>query len=254
MEINGNIILRIKENIKWKYNFKNKGKYEIKIVFKKILNNINGLFENCKNIYSIDLSNFNTSKVTDMGYIFNKCNKLKIIKGIEKFNTINVINMRGMFQLCNEIEELNLSNFNTSKVTDMECMFNECNKLKIIKGIEKLNTINVINMNGMFNLCNEIKELNLSNFNTSNVTDMGFMFAMFNLCNEIEELNLSNFNTSNVTDMEFMFTGCNKLKLLNIFKFNIKIDCITKNIFYLINKDKCKLICQDNFLNNLFYS
>ena len=91
----------------WKYNFKNKGKYNIKIVFKKILKNLSGLFENCNKIYSIDLSNFNTSKVTDMTCMFNGCNQLKIIKGIEKFNTINVINMEGMFQLCNEIEELN---------------------------------------------------------------------------------------------------------------------------------------------------
>ena len=35
-----------------------------------------------------------------------------------------------MFQLCNELEYLDLSNFNTSNVTDMEGMFNECHKLK----------------------------------------------------------------------------------------------------------------------------
>ena len=46
-----------------------------------------------------------------MSYMFNECNKLKLIKGIEKFNTINVINMKAMFEECNEIEELDLSNF-----------------------------------------------------------------------------------------------------------------------------------------------
>ena len=107
----------------------------------------------------------------------------------------------------------------------MGFMFGGCYKLKIIKGIEKFNTFNVNNMS-----------------------------AMFQECNEIEELNLSKFNTSKVTDMEYMFSHCSKLKLLNIYKFNIKDDCKIENIFYLINKDKCKLICQDNFLNNLFYS
>ena len=34
------------------------------------------------------------------------------------------------------------------------------------------------------------------------------MFAMFNECSSLKELNLSNFNTNNVTDMRGMFYGC----------------------------------------------
>ena len=54
-----------------------------------------------------------------MGWMFNECKKLKEIKGINKFNTNKVNNMKAMFQLCNEIEYLDLSNFDTSNVTDM---------------------------------------------------------------------------------------------------------------------------------------
>ena len=57
-------------------------------------------------------------------------------------------------------------------------------------------------MAGMFNECNNLKELNLSNFNTNNVTNMRLMFQ---LCNNLNELNLSNFTTNNVTDMSYMF-------------------------------------------------
>ena len=122
------------DGYKWKinYKFKNKGEYEIKILFTNLLTNINSLFEECPLLYYIDLSNFNTSKVTDMGFMFNKCNKLKLIKGIEKFNTNEVINMRAMFQQCNSLEELDLSNFNTSKVTNMGGMFYNCSKLKLL--------------------------------------------------------------------------------------------------------------------------
>ena len=81
-----------------------------------------------------------------MGYMFNKCNKLKEIKGINKFNTNKVTNMRGMFELCNELEYLDLSIFDTSNVTNMEFMFNYCNKLKEIKGINKFKTNEVTNM------------------------------------------------------------------------------------------------------------
>ena len=62
--------------------------------------------------------------------MFNNCNKLKEIKGIEKFNTNKVADMNALFQACNEIEYLDLSNFNTSNVKNMALMFNKCHKLK----------------------------------------------------------------------------------------------------------------------------
>ena len=158
--INENKIDIKNDGNKWKinYNFKNKGEYEIKIIFNKILTSINSLFEECSMIYYIDLSNFNTSKVTDMGWMFNECHKLRKIKGIERFDTNQVINMKAMFQECNELEELDLSNFNTSKVTDMGFMFAGCCKLRKIKGIEKFDTNQVINMKAMFQECDELEE------------------------------------------------------------------------------------------------
>ena len=55
--------------------------------------------------------------------------------------------------------------------------------------------------------CSSLKELNLSNFNTNNVTNM---IGMFSGCSSLKELNLSNFNTNNVTDMEGMFYECSE--------------------------------------------
>ena len=50
-----------------------------------------------------------------------------------------------------------------------------------------------------------LQELNLSNFNTNNVTNMSDMFSG---CSSLKELNLSNFNTKNVIDMSRMFSEC----------------------------------------------
>jgi len=124
----------INEENKWKidYKFTQKGKYNLKIIFNNNIADMNSFFENCSNIYSIDLSNFNTSKVIDMGFMFNNCHKLKEIKGINKFNTNQVTNMTTMFQECNELEYLDLSNFNTSNVIDMRWMFFNCYKLKYL--------------------------------------------------------------------------------------------------------------------------
>ena len=80
------------------------------------------------------------------------------------------------------------------------------------------------------------------------------MKAMFAKCNELEELDLSNFNTSKVTNMECMFYNCFNLKILNLLKFDIKSECNKRNIFHLINKNNCKLISQNNNIKHLFYS
>ena len=46
----------------------------------------------------------------------------------------------------------------------------------------------------MFSECKSLNELNISNFNTNNVTNMNGMFAG---CSSLKELNLSSFNTNN---------------------------------------------------------
>ena len=50
----------------------------------------------------------------------------------------------------------------------------------------------------MFSGCNSLTNLNLSNFNTQNVTNMSFMFSE---CDSLTNINLSNFNTQNITNM-----------------------------------------------------
>jgi len=109
------------EKNKWKidYKFEKEGKYNLKILIKSNIKDLKGLFENCKILYSLDLSNLDTSKVNDMAFMFNNCHKLKEIEGINKFNTNQVTNMRAIFQGCKELEYLDLSNFDTSKVNDM---------------------------------------------------------------------------------------------------------------------------------------
>ena len=250
----------INEKNKWKidYNFKEDGKYKFKIVFKKSITSLYKFFQDCSSLYSIDLSNFESKNVTDLSYMFNKCYKLKEIKGMNNFNTSNVNNMKEMFHCCQELESLDLSNLDTSFVEDMSFMFNSCVKLKEIKGINEFITNNVIDMCYMFGNCKELEYLDLSNFQTNYVRDMKYMFAdcvklkeikgtnkfntgeanyinsMFAYCHELENLDLSNFDTSKVCDMSFMFNKCYKLKeIKGIEKFNTsKVENMTTMFQY----------------------
>ena len=75
-------------------------------------------------------------------------------------------------------------------------------------------------MSFMFSGCNSLTNLNLSNFNTQNVTNMT---SMFSGCTSLTNLNLSNFNTQNVFDMSDMFKDCKSLKKGNIITKDNKI-------------------------------
>ena len=90
-------------------------------------------------------------------------------------------------------------------------------KLNTIKGIEWLNTSKVTDMSYMFYRCVGMTELDLSHFDTSNVTTMESMFSNM----ELTELDLSSFNTGKVTSMKNMFYYCNNLKSLNLTSFNV---------------------------------
>ena len=60
------------------------------------------MFAGCKNLETVDLSDFDTHSIR---------------------------NMAGMFKDCKSLKEIDLSNFNTSNVKDMSYMFNGCKKL-----------------------------------------------------------------------------------------------------------------------------
>ena len=115
------------------------------------------MFESCSNLESLDLSNFDTSNVTNMEDMFYKCNILKQIKGINNFKTFNVTTMKGMFQECKELEYLDLSNFDLSNVKDMREMFKMCHNLKEIKGINKFNMVNNAQKEEIFAECNKLE-------------------------------------------------------------------------------------------------
>ena len=102
------------------------------------------MFQECGELKTLDLSNFDTKNVTDMGFMFNKCKNLKEIKGINKFVTKEVKNMERMFSECSELETLDLSSFTTYNTTKISYMFDNCKKLKEFKGnsdlVEKYNS------------------------------------------------------------------------------------------------------------------
>ena len=86
------------------------------------------MFFRCRSLTSLDVSNFDTSNVTNMAHTFREC-KLLTSLDVSNFNTANVTNMISMFDGCNLLVSLDLSNFDTSKVTNTGYMFSYCRAL-----------------------------------------------------------------------------------------------------------------------------
>ena len=80
------------------------------------------MFSRMSNLTSLNISNLDTSKVTNMRSMFDGVSRL-ISLGLFNFDTSQVTNMNSMFYGMSSLTSLNLSNFNTSNVTDMREMF-----------------------------------------------------------------------------------------------------------------------------------
>ena len=96
------------------------GIYEIKLIIYIKMKNCSFMFYNCVNIISINITNFDTSDVTDMNKMFFNCTNLITLSDISKWNTSNVINMSWMFYGCSKLSALpDISNWNTNNINDI---------------------------------------------------------------------------------------------------------------------------------------
>ena len=80
---------------------------------------------------SLDLSNFNTSNVLDMRYMFYYSSSLTSLN-LSNFDVKKVLSMEGMFYHCSNLDSLDLSNFETNSVKNLDHMFYCMNKLEYL--------------------------------------------------------------------------------------------------------------------------
>ena len=115
------------------------------------------MFSDCSSLTNLDLSAFDTSKVTDMSEMFTNCSSLTNID-VKGFDTSNVTTMFYMFCGCSSLTSLDLSGFNTLKLTSMNSMFRSCSNLKSID-LSGFNVSKVTNMSLIFYACNNLKSI-----------------------------------------------------------------------------------------------
>ena len=177
--------------------------------------NMSDMFSCCSNLKYLNIDNIDTSNVTNMNQTFYACPNLKSIN-LQSFNTSNVTDMMNMFNQCSSLETLELRGFNTSNVTNMACMFSSCTNLNSID-MSTWNTCNLEHMNGMFQGCQNLKSLDFESFNTKELKSFNYVFSG---CEKLEKIKFGDFDTSNITNMDYLFFGCSSIPLLDLSSFD----------------------------------
>ena len=108
-----------------------------------------GIFEGTKFKY-IDISDWDVSSVTDMSYMFYRCNELTSVGNISCWDISSVTDMSYMFAFCKKFNQ-DISKLGVSSVTDMSYMFLDCKSFN--KDISKWNVSKVKNNILMFFDC-----------------------------------------------------------------------------------------------------
>ncbi len=108
-------------------------------------------------------------------------------------------------------------------------LFSDLNDLEEFEGLSNFDTSQVTNMASMFANDKNLRSLDLSSFNTSNVIDMN---KLFKSCSALTNLDVSSFNTAKVKDMSTMFNLCTSLTNLNLNNFDTKNVENMNSMFY----------------------
>ena len=135
---------------------------------------------------------FKENKLTNLNFVFEKCNSLKELD-LSYFETKYIAELKRTFYECGNLTKINLTHFDVSKVITTEYMFYYCRSLAYLD-LSYFNLENLKKSNSMFYGCDKLKEI------------------IFN----------DNTITKNLEDMESMFTFCGSLEYINtkIFKEN----------------------------------
>ena len=146
-----------------------------------------------------NLNDIDTSKITDMTYIFFKFRNTYNLENIDisKWDVSNAENMSYMFWGCENFNS-DLSKWDVSKVSDMYSMFDNCTNFN--SDLSKWNVHNARNMSSMFTNCTNFNS-DLSKWDVSKVE---YMIDMFRNCNKFD-CDLSDWDVSNVNDMTNIF-------------------------------------------------
>ena len=228
---------------------------------------IKNCFANCTNLAALDLSSWDVSKLIYLGDLFKNCTSLKLINmcpftrafniGKNTFQGLSYTTLKAKHSFITQLNDLAILPVSfTIEYCDEEPK--RTNWLSYTIGYDNINNLNFVTVNGTRTLLqgegkslgtetvitsmdfrgymdsngnpvdNCLIFINMSDINTSAITDMSYMYQ--NLT-QLKGIN-ADFDTSNVTTFKYMFAGCKEVVSLNLNHFITTACTDTSAMFY----------------------
>ncbi len=213
------------------------------------------MFSGCTALASLDLTSFDTSKVGSFHMIFSNCSQLTTLKLPPSFVTSKAYTLDRMFYQCEKLSSIDLSGFHTGSVTDFTYMFYGCQMLNSVSFPASFTTAKASTMRGMFSGCTALSAVDVSGFDTGNVTDFREMFQntgitdfsagasfvshkaksmdfMFAYCPTLISCSLPAFTGEALLSADHMFNGCSGLLSIDLRSLDFRPQTTLNNMLY----------------------
>ena len=210
------------------YTFKSKGIHKIYFTF-----NLDGvtsferMFSGNDYLTTISFSpSFNTENITNMEGWFNACNKL-ISVDLSHLNFRNVIFLGLSFGKSKSLKTVDLSNINAEKLTDMAGTFYGSSSLTFIN-LTNFNAPELWQMIHTFRECTSLISIDFTNFRAPKLITLQNAFYM---SPSLKSVNLSSVESDAFRILGEAFSGCSSLEYVYLPKTTIKKDVIVWRAF-----------------------
>jgi surface protein len=168
------------------------------------------MFGYCKSLISLDVSNWNVSKVQDLWQTFVHCENLIEIVGIENWNLNAVFNANSIFYGCTSLKSLDLSKWNLRSATTFAYTFALCASLEQLLLPQGLDRGIIRNLNGLFQGCSLLEHIDMSNIKYDYSESTSIM-SIFRNCNNLRYVDISNLDLISDIPVIELFLNDNSL-------------------------------------------
>ena len=175
--------------------------------------NMSYMFRGCTGLINADLRGFNFEYTTDLSSMFNNCSNLQTID----FTGCDLSKVTSWIRFTTGCSALTKVDFTNCKVGNSF----QLNMFERVAIYDSIDTSALTETGYLFYSSTFNNNVDVSNMNFSNVTDMSHTFQN---C-QSNSIIVGNVDTSKVTNMSYMFDGCNKVTNLDL--TNLQLDLVT---------------------------
>ena len=172
---------------------------------------LQGAWNRCYNLQSLDLSGWDVSSVTSMANTWQNCYSLQSLD-LSGWDVSSVTNLYNAWNSCYSLQSLDLSGWDVSSVTDMGNAWQYCYNLQSLD-LSGWDVSSVTNLYNAWNSCYSLQSLDLSGWGTGSVTSM---YGAWQYCYNLQSLDLSGWGTGRVTNMGNAWNSCYSLQSLDL--------------------------------------